>query len=533
MLLLLPGALFLLFFHPQILDPRNFGWLLQGTDNGENALGLHAWLNDRGAGPGLRTTLLNAPEGVALLFTDSNPLLGLLTAPFARLMPPDLQFVGPWILLCLVLQALFARTLLRPFAPSRTGLLLGVALLLLLPTLYARYIHANLMAHWLILAALCLFADPRRAGDARWWAPLLMVSAVIHNYLLFMVAAIWASALLERFFAMPGRGERLRLAGGAAITLAAVALVIAGLGIDGGFVPTRTYGVYGMSLDALWNPSNPSYSTLLPATTQRLRREFEGFQYLGAGLLLLIAMAPFIAARTAGPAPVVSLHRRLLWLVPACLALTLLAVSHQVDWAGRTLFEAPLAAAMIAALDPLRASARLFWPVAYILVLFAITAAYRLSPPRAVRLLAVVLALQLGDMTNMVKAIRHVTADASRPGSWRRTADPRWTQIIADSRDVAFVPVDIYGRLDLFQEVAWRAVSAGKPVRVVYAARNSALTDARLAAEQRAFETGRLVPDRLYVLDAAQPVPRGAEGRAAVLDGVRLILPVNARLAVL
>lgn len=65
------GVLFLCFYDAAMLDPRNVGWLLRGTDNGENALGLHAWLNDPAAS-GLRTHLLNAPEGVSLLFTDSN-----------------------------------------------------------------------------------------------------------------------------------------------------------------------------------------------------------------------------------------------------------------------------------------------------------------------------------------------------------------------------------------------------------------------------------------------------------------------------
>ncbi|HEX8555900.1 MAG TPA: hypothetical protein VF695_14435, partial [Sphingomonas sp.] len=63
---LIAGALFCLFFHPAILDPHNVGWLLRGTDNGENALGLHAWLNDPAA-RGLRTTVLNTPEGVPIL----------------------------------------------------------------------------------------------------------------------------------------------------------------------------------------------------------------------------------------------------------------------------------------------------------------------------------------------------------------------------------------------------------------------------------------------------------------------------------
>ncbi|MFX8790056.1 DUF6311 domain-containing protein, partial [Acinetobacter baumannii] len=78
----------------------------------------------------------NAPEGVPLLFTDSNPLIGLLTHPLARLLPADAQFVGWWFLLCLALQAWFAHALLRRHAPGGLALWAGTALLCLLPTLF-------------------------------------------------------------------------------------------------------------------------------------------------------------------------------------------------------------------------------------------------------------------------------------------------------------------------------------------------------------------------------------------------------------
>ena len=191
-------ALFLALFNPATLDIGNAGWLLRGTDNGENALGLHAYLHDRNAGLSLRTGLLNAPEGVPILFTDSNPLLGLLLKPIASLLPADAQFVGPWLLLCLVVQTLFAWLLLKRFAPGPLALWAGVVLLAGLPTLFNRFVHANLFAHWLILAALWLFLDPGRGAKARWWVPLIGVTAMIHNYLLVMVAAIWATAMIER-----------------------------------------------------------------------------------------------------------------------------------------------------------------------------------------------------------------------------------------------------------------------------------------------------------------------------------------------
>ncbi len=520
---LLPIGLFLAFFHPAILDVHNVGWLLQGTDNGENALGLHAWLNDPSAGWRSRTTLLNAPEGVTLLFTDSNPLLSLIVRPFAASLGPSVQVVGIWYLLCLCLQAVFARALLAPYARSRAALWLGVALLMLLPTLYGRYAHANLFAHWILLWALWVFVDPRRTGDWRWWLGVLAVAALVHSYLLVMVAAIWATALSERLL----RRDRRAVVFGAFAAVAVIALILRWHAVGGDFGNTRSYGLYGLPLDALWNPGLQGFSTLLPATPQRASREMEGFQYLGAGLLTLLALSPLIVARTAGNDAYRALLRRLAWLIPAGVVLLALAITHQVDVAGLTILAVPLPAGAIAALDPIRASGRLFWPIAYVLVLAAIVGAYRLSARRSALLLGLVLAVQLCDLAGMIRTVRAQTAQPTGRPVYAVTRDPRWESAIARAGDVVIMPTHVNPALDLYQEVAWRAVLAGKPVRDVYAARYSRATLARYRAEEADFRAGRLDPRRLYVILPGEPLPPGAAARMQVLDRVRVLLPVR------
>ena len=528
LIVMLAIALFWTFFDVNMLDPGNIGWLLRGTDNGENALGLHAWLNDPHAGL-WRTQMLNAPEGVALLFTDSNPLLATIVAPFRHLIGRDFQVVGPWLLACLMLHLGLARALLAPYAPNRWMLWAGVLVLALLPSLYLRQIHVNLCAHWLILWALWIYASPHRASDWRWWIAVLVTAALIHSYLLLMVAAIWGSAFLERLAnADGGWVARRRLLAGAVVVVIAVGLIL-GLLIDrGGFVATGTFGRFGMPLDAPWNPAIAGLSRFLPASAQAPDRQLEAFQYLGAGLLLMIIAMPFALATTRNaPSPATGLHRRLCWLLPAGAVLTLLAISHRVDFAGSTLFTLPLSPRALAALDPVRASARLFWPVAYGLLFAAITAAYRLPIARGRLLMALAVAIQLLDVGGLARLTRAETAAAQDRTIWKRTTDPRWQSAIASARDVTIMPPDATRQLDLFQEIAWRAIDAGRPVRLAYAARTNRVTAARLIAEERAFARGVLDPRRLYVLLPDAPLPPVAPDRVLVLDGVRVILPLR------
>ncbi|WP_375422111.1 DUF6311 domain-containing protein [uncultured Sphingomonas sp.] len=512
LLLVLPLAMFFAFFHPATLRIDNPGWLIRGSDNGENALGAHAYWHDPAAGASLKTGLLNAPNGVPVLYTDSNPLLTLAAKAVAAWLPADAQLVGPSILASLILQALFAWLLLRRHAPGPVALWAGVVLLAFPPTLAHRFVHVNLMAHWTILAALYLFLDAKRGERMRWWAPLIAVTALIHSYLLVMVGAIWASAMLARFVDGSARTRLTTLLHGL-VMLALVASLALWLGV-GDQEAARNFGAFSMPLDALWNPGITSFSNLLPAHEESPGRNFEGFQYLGAGGLVLIAAAIAIARRLPAREGERATGQRLRRLVPALIVLAILAVLHM-----------PLPPFLQVVLDPVRASGRLFWPVGYVLVLMAVLAVFRLSAERAALTLVALVALQVIDLSGMADAVRAQSREAGKHRLYVRTLDPRWEQLVGASRSIAFLPGDVTQDLALFQEIAWRAVKAGRPVTSVYAARTSKATQRRLVAEEAAFARGELVPGRLYVLLSDLPLPGIADARALTIDGVTVVAP--------
>ncbi len=522
-LIAVPLAAFLLWVHPGILDPTNVGWLLQGHDVGQNALGLAAYLRV-GDWPGTRETMLSSPEGVTLLFTDSNPLLGLLLWPIAGWLPPGVQVIGLWLLACVFLHAFFAWLLVRRAAPDFLSAWLGMALLTLLPTLFNRLVHTNLCAHWLILWALWIFIDQRRARSVGWWAAVLGIAALVHVYLLLMVAAIWASAVLSALADRPLVRTALRLIAGHALVAAMVVGLMALNGAFGGkFLSTGTFGAFPMGVDGLFNPGNPSYSALLPSTLEDHGRGFEGFQYLGAGLLFLIVISLPILATMRVPVWEEGGVARLRWLAPAFAVLTLLALGSHIHFQGQTVFVVPIGQAVVDFLDPVRAGGRLFWPVSYALVLAAILGAYRLDDSRATLLLAAALALQLIDIAPMFAAIRTLTAAADDPVVYHRTVDPRWPAIIAQASAVEFIPPSSTADVQLLEEVSWRAMLACRATRFTYAARESRETHARLEGDVAAFSAGRINPGHLYILFEPALVPATLRGRVQRLDGIAYI----------
>ena len=509
---------FLAWMHPAVLSPTNVGWLLAGDDRGQSAIGLAAWLR---AGDGwLHEPLLSSPEGLSLLFTDSIPLIGMMVGPVARWLPAGVQFVGVWYMLCCLLQATFAALLVRRYTDEALAVWLGAALLTLFPALINRYGHASLCAQWLLLWALWIFVEPRRADRPWGWAAVLAVAAAVHSYLLLMVAAFWASALLAR---LARGGPRLPILAVAGLAVVPAVLILAGHGVFAGrHVSTGTYGDFPAALDAWWNPANPGY-TALPISSPAMPegRGFEGFAYLGAGLILLVLAMVGRAVTGRTTAAERLLLGRLGWLLPGFAVLALVAIGPAPVWRGHPLFALPLPAALVDALDPVRASGRLLWPATYTLAFAAVAGAA--GSARATLLLGGALALQLVDLAPMLAAVRATSARADDPQVYRRTLDPRWSPLIASAGAIQFEPARRFADLQLMEEIGWRAVGACRPLRYFYASRQTRAARTRIEADSAAFAAGRIDPTRLYVLAEGARLPPAAG--VVMLDGVRILPP--------
>jgi hypothetical protein len=516
-------AVFAAWMHPAVLWPTNMGWLLVGDDRGQSAIGLAAYLRAGGPWPGLHEPLLAAPEGIALLFTDSIPLLGLLLKPFAPLLPVGAQYLGLWYLACLVLHAGLAAALIRRHAPDALAAWCGAALLTLMPALFNRFGHASLCAQWLLLWALWVFVEPRRARSPWWWAAVTAVAALIHAYLLLMVLAFWSAAALERLVREPGRVRTLALA--IAALLPALAIMAVHGAFGGPYMNTGTFGNFPAALDGWWNPLNPDYTALLPSSPRAPDgRGYEGLQYLGAGLLLLVVLMAVRLVTVGLDDRRRSELVRLLWLLPPFAVFALVAIGPFPLWRGEPLFVPDLPRWLIAALDPVRAHGRLLWPVTYTLAFAAIVTATAWR--RATLVIAAALALQIVDLTPMVSAIRATSARADDPRLFTRTTDPRWTALVARASAVQFHPPKPFADLQLMEELAWRAVRACRPVRYFYASREAVATRARIDADARALAAGRIDPTRLYVL-LEGPTPPAIASRVRTLDGVRIVPPTR------
>src|SRR5690554_6787498 len=133
--ILLGTILFFVLGGLSILAPSNTGWLMRGPLDPQT--NLFGWEYFRET-PWLQFPLGANPKygmeiGSSIIFSDSLPLFALLFKVVDPLLPETFQYFGLWVLICVLLQAIFSYLVLSHFTTSRWLLGLGTALLLLLP----------------------------------------------------------------------------------------------------------------------------------------------------------------------------------------------------------------------------------------------------------------------------------------------------------------------------------------------------------------------------------------------------------------
>jgi hypothetical protein len=380
-----------------VLDPRQVGWVFHG-DWQWHFLGWHFFRHEPWhLPPGALTTYLE-PIGTAIGYTDSIPLVALLLKPIASLLPNPFQYLGLWLLLCFALQGFFGSLLVGMWTQHSLARTVGGCLFVLMPTLLARLAHPALCAHWLLLWALWLaLRAPPLVGRAglRQHVGVSLLSALVHPYLAVMVLAILFALWAKRGIAT----GHVALADSALHVAAATAAVGLGWWASGLLSVARaddlsTLGL-GQFSSNLLGIINPGWrSRFLPALPWfSAEQEWEGFHYLGAGLLVLCAGAAIYAMKAIRHVELASLP---LPIVLLCLGV--FSLSPRVTFADRVVIDL---LPYVGDASVFRATARFFWPLAYASVAAAIgLLAAVLSRRTASAVLLGALLLQLSDLAN-------------------------------------------------------------------------------------------------------------------------------------
>lgn len=397
------------------LDPTHVNWALRG-DWGQHVLGWLFFRNAEWGWPIGRVDTFAAPVGTSIGLTDSLPWLALLLKPL-HFLPAELQYIGPWLACCFVLQGVFGVRLLQGVGASPVVALVGGCLLILAPLLAFRFGNDTLCTQWLLLAMLHLHAvDPRTVR-----APFVQVAlfpilaAGIHPYLTAMTLVLALGVLLRWAWIDRFTTWRRAMATGGGL----VALVVALWWAFGSLQPGATEAIGGFefySADLLTFFNSMGRSRVLPALPTGEGQRV-GFAYLGLGNLLLLAVAIALIFRHREARQLLR-SAKVRMALALCGAMGLFALSSRWKLAGVKVLS------MRDVYEPLefltgafRASGRFIWPLYYLVIVGSIILVMRYARrPRhaATSLLFVALGLQVWDQTVQLRPDRFPVREVPR-----------------------------------------------------------------------------------------------------------------------
>jgi Family of unknown function (DUF6311) len=512
----------------RVITPTEASWTLK-LDWMWHFLGWHFFRQEPWHLPPGRIDGYLVPLGTSIGFTDSIPLAALLLKPVASVLPMPFQYLGGWLALCFALQGFFGALLARLWSPHVLVQLLAAACFVLLPTLLGRVGHVALCSHWLLLWTIWLYLRTDRAPERSPWRQAAAIGALaglIHPYLAAMTLLLLGALAMRLLLAARIFGIARATLAAAATIVAPALLVAAGWWASGLFLVSGVgnlasigLGRFSMNLLAVITPSG--WSILLPEWPVATDGQaFEGFQYLGVGLLALLTLAASVRAVSRRP-------RLGVWwpLVLVCAALAVYALSPRVTFGGSVIADVQIPWLEHASM--FRSTGRFFWPAAYLLITTALaTLIIRIRTRYLVPLLAAAVVLQLVDL-RAAHAFRRRTSHDPAFFSWvHPLTSPAWHAALPHYDHLVLYPPPHCGIPPApFEAAAYFAAMHGLTINGGLVARmdNAARIPSCHALSRTVFG-GEFDASSIYLID---PMHLGALRKGAqrpivcgVLDGV-------------
>ncbi|MCT8948345.1 DUF6311 domain-containing protein [Pseudomonas iridis] len=415
-------------------------WLTEVEDVTQYFSGFNAFFNAPFGFPLLAFDSINYPQGTRATFVDAIPLYSLLIkilipSSFAPFNP-----FGVWVALAFIGQAVCGWWIIRELQiKSWLALLAMIVCLVTFPALTMRLGHISLMSHWIILCSLALYIRCRRTGEPqRWgWSVLLVAAFYINIYLCVMASCVYVVTCLynkDRF--KPAELVRAVvpfLIIGGSLFLTIFPMARTAVAAESGF------GFYSMNL---LSPFNGGRYFNFP--NPEMPGQYEGFNYLGLGVLLAFALSLVLNRRAA--IGCFSKHATLTWLM---VLFTVYALSNIIYYGVYHIVTINFPQFMDQITSQFRASGRFFWPVGYCVVIFSIATLYKkLSKFLFLASMFLMISLQVLDLSN----IRHLLVDtAKRPATMVMTQAAWDEQATSDIQYLYFYPKFRCGESDVLR----------------------------------------------------------------------------------
>ena len=394
--LLITVVAFFVMFGPRAFNVYDTDWVNKGGDFTVSYLGSVFYRMDEWHWPIFMHDNMGYPFGISVHGTDGSPMLSLIFKVFHKWfgLPATAQFVGPWMFICYILQAVASVYIFRHAFKNKFMIILGSLFFISSPIMLMRvFVHVNLMPHFILLFSILLWLN-NRLGKKEWiYINILYTLCMLTcPYYLpmctgFFVLLWYKQVIVQKSVSWKSFAKGI-LATGAVM---GIWYYLLGMYQTGGELSGGGWRGLALNLTALFNPiwsKSQFFNTLTP------KADFDADNYFGLGLLILLILC---LREVIGLFSKEKMQGNGL-LVIILTGFVVFALSPQVKLGTVMILDYKPGALVEWIGGVFRYSGRFFWPVWYLLAYFIIKTAYYKFGKMAFVVVPVLLLVQIWDL---------------------------------------------------------------------------------------------------------------------------------------
>lgn len=379
---------FVFIYGIKIINPLYDSWIFFGdNDLKQHYVGFCHLRNAAWSFPIGIIRSLSVPYDMSVIYTDSIPLFALIFKVFSGVLPVHFQYFGLFGLMSFALMGGTSAILIRRFTERLEVCLAGSILFIVsIPLLHRMFYHTALTAQWIIIVALIFwfYIDINDKNNVKRlciiWALMGALCVSIHSYYVFMTGIILGIQILE------GIVKERKLQIKHVLPVVAFGLsVIVSLWLLGGFygageVTTGGFSDFNGNLNCLINPMD--YSRFFGELPFNGMFEYEGFGYIGFGVILLLiaALVSFVRELVSEKSDGKSVKEfvkakisvRKVFVILTVMISVILTCFPNFSFNDKLLFRVPLPGPVKQLLGVCRTNGRFVWIALYVVILCAI-----------------------------------------------------------------------------------------------------------------------------------------------------------------
>ena len=389
------------------VNPMNDSWLINiGSDLSAEYIGWQFYRISSWRFPLSLIENVIYPDAVSLMYVGVPPVLAAVFKLFSPILPETFQPFGITCLFAYILQSALAALLIYNKSKKIISSIIGSLFFILSTTMIGRVYAQNTLAfHAVILFALMVFEEREQLykGKVRkhvlLWCFAMFIAVNLHMYYVPMIFCF-----MFFFYLLYAIAEhKVRKFAWIGIPMVSTVLTMWVFGI---FYGSHSYGAVGFGdmnfrLNGFFITGNTSFIQHMLGVKSSFRSDYEGFSYIGAGviLLLLIVIMHLIKKRNFS----IIKKRTVCALFGVSTVFVLVAMNPNVKINEDVIAGINWSESIYNIFSIFRANGRFIWPVIYILnYCLVIYVSEYMSYKRAIIVLTVCLGVQIFDMCEYI-----------------------------------------------------------------------------------------------------------------------------------